>query len=268
MIAMPTPGTGRLNNETLRLAWYQFRSTWRRRWPGYLSLALLIGLVGGLAMGSVAAARRTDSSFHVFLDSTNYSELSGVTGVLNPQAGLAGYDPAIVSKIVHLPLVKKIESQAGVNIMPLLPDGAPRDVPGYFSPGPGNGYGSVDGAFFDIDRVTVVKGRMADPRHADEIMLSAGAAAALHVGVGSLIWMGIYTNSQTQLPAFGTPKVKPYKVVDMRVVGIDVANSQVIEDDVDKGNSADTDLLTPAFTRPLLRCCVNYTGSAVQVDGG
>jgi hypothetical protein len=42
-----------------RVAWYRFRVTLRRRRGGYLALALLIGLVGGIALGSAAAARRT-----------------------------------------------------------------------------------------------------------------------------------------------------------------------------------------------------------------
>ena len=42
---------------------------------GYLALAVLIGLVGGVAMASVVAARRTDSSYPEFLASTNPSDL-------------------------------------------------------------------------------------------------------------------------------------------------------------------------------------------------
>ena len=54
---------------------YRFPATFRRRWGGYLALAVLIGLVGGVAMGSVAAARRSDSSYPTFLASTNPSDL-------------------------------------------------------------------------------------------------------------------------------------------------------------------------------------------------
>ena len=48
----------------------------RGRRSGYLSLVLLVGLVGGLALGSVAVARRTQSSFATYLASTNPSDLA------------------------------------------------------------------------------------------------------------------------------------------------------------------------------------------------
>jgi len=54
-----------VDRAALRVAAYRFRATFGRRWGGYLALVLLIGLVGGLAMGAVAGARRTQSSFPV-----------------------------------------------------------------------------------------------------------------------------------------------------------------------------------------------------------
>lgn len=63
-------------SRVLRVAWYRFQGTLGRRWGGYLAVVLLIGLVGGLAMGAVAAARRTQASFPTFLASTDPSDLS------------------------------------------------------------------------------------------------------------------------------------------------------------------------------------------------
>jgi hypothetical protein len=60
-------------SQVLRVAWYRFRATFARRWGGYLSVVLLIGLVGGISMGSIAAGRRTQSSYPTFLASTNPS---------------------------------------------------------------------------------------------------------------------------------------------------------------------------------------------------
>ncbi len=257
-----------MSRPAARLAWYRFRTTFHRRWSDYFALVVLIGLMGGLAMGSVAAGRRTESSFSVYWSSINPPDLIGATGVLNPQVGSdTGYDPAIVHAIAHLPHVRRVESQSGIDFLPLQRDGAPLDAPDFYTPAAGNGYGSVNGLFFDMGRVSVTKGRMADPSHADELMLSAPGAAALGVHVGSVLPVGIYTNAQTELPGFGTARVKPYLVVDEKVVGIAVFPGTVIEDAAD-ADSAPNNLFTPALTRRLLSCCVNYTESGIEVEGG
>ena len=252
----------------IRLAWYRFRATFRHRWTGYLSIVLLLGLVGGLAMASIAAARRTASSFPVFWASTNPSDLVGATAVLNPTIGsYSGYNTAAVKAISRLPHVTQVESQSGIDFLPLQRNGRPLNAPNFYPPAAGNGYGSVDGLYFDQDRVTVIKGRMADPNRADQLMLSPEGAAALGVHVGSVLPVGIYTNAETQLPGFGTASVKPLRVIDEKVVGIVVFNSTIVEDDVD-ASSSPNNLFTPALTRPLLRCCVNYTASGIRVSGG
>jgi hypothetical protein len=254
-----------VSGEAFGLARYRFGATFGRRWPGLLSLALLIGLVGGLSMGSIAGARRTDSSFSVFWRSTNPSELTGPTGILNPTLPLTPYDGPLVSKIAHLSHVKGVKTQSGVNILPLQPDGAPeQDVP-EFSPGPGNGYGSVDGLYFDQDKVTVVAGRMADPASPDQFMLSALQAQSMGLRVGDKVRFGIYTNAQIGLADFGSSRVKPYRVVEATLVGIAAFNTAVVQDQSDEGSAPDN-LFTPALTRPLLKCCVNYSESGVQVS--
>jgi hypothetical protein len=254
-----------VSGEAVRLARYRFGATFGRRWPGYLSLALLIGLVGGLSMGSIAGARRTDSSFTVFWKSTNPSDLFGATGILNPTLPLTPYDGPLVYKISHLPHLKSVETQSGINILPLQTDGAPEQNVTQFSPGPGNGYGSVDGLFFNQDKVTVVAGRMADPASPDQFMLTALQAQSMGLHVGDKVRFGIYTNAQIQLADFGTARVRPYRVVEAELVGIAAFNNAVVQDQSDEGSAPDN-LFTPALTRPLLKCCVNYSQSGVQVS--
>jgi hypothetical protein len=70
-------------------------------------------------------------------------------------------------------------SESGINILPLLANGAPRPNTPDFSPGPGNGYGSVKGVFFDEDKVSVLQGRVANPDDPDESMLSAEEERAM-----------------------------------------------------------------------------------------
>src|SRR3954466_6247248 len=61
--------------QAVRVARYRFRATFGRRWGGLLAIVVLIALAGGLAMGAVAGARRTQSSFPNYLKSTNPSDL-------------------------------------------------------------------------------------------------------------------------------------------------------------------------------------------------
>jgi hypothetical protein len=254
-----------VSGEAVRLARYRFGTTFGRRWPGYLSLALLIGLVGGLSLGSIAGARRTDSSFSVFWKSTNPSDLIGATGILNPTLPLTPYDGPLVRRISRLPHVKSVETQSGINILPLQPDGAPEQNVTEFSPGPGNGYGSVDGLYFNQDKVTVVAGRRADPAAPDQFMLTAAQAQSMGLHIGDKVRFGIYTNAQIQLADFGSARLKPYRVIEATFVGIAVFNSTVVQDQSDQGSAPDN-LFTPALTRPLLKCCVNYSQSGVQVS--
>ncbi len=69
-----------MTERRLDLVRYRTRSTFRHRWGGYLALIILLGLVGGLGLGSLAAARRTQSSFSDLLATTNPSDLQVSTG--------------------------------------------------------------------------------------------------------------------------------------------------------------------------------------------
>jgi hypothetical protein len=113
-----------------RVAWYRFRVTFRGRCGGFFALVFLVGMLGGLAMGSVAAARRTQSSFSAYLASTNPSDMGLTTSVYDPSSGSPGYDPSIVREIAHLPHVKHVESWAGLNVLPLGANGAPTNQVG------------------------------------------------------------------------------------------------------------------------------------------
>ena len=90
------------------------RATWRRRRGGYLALVLLIGLIGGMAMASLAAARRTQSSFATFLASTRPSDLS-----------LTVQGPNLAGSLERLPGVRSVEAALlSLNAFPLT-RGAP-----------------------------------------------------------------------------------------------------------------------------------------------
>jgi len=252
-------------SDVLRVAWYRFRATFGHRWGGYVSLVLLIALVGGLAMGALAGARRTQSSFSSLWASTNPSDLGGITGVLNPALGQHGYDPSLEDRIARLPHVTHMDSAAGLNVLPL--DHAGRPISFAALPtAPGNGAGSVIGMYFDQDRLIATAGRLPDPARADEFAATALVARQLGLRVDDTLPIGIYTNAQAALPAFGTPAVAPHVRATVKLVGIVVLNTAVVEDDADAGTNTALEVFTPALTRPLLGCCVNYAQTGVQVD--
>ena len=242
-----------------RVAGYRFRATFGGRWGGYLALVLLIGLVGGLALGAVAAARRTQAAFPAYLASTNPSDLTVLTDVVSPGPDPgSGYDPALIRKIAALPHVRRVESYAGLNVAILAP-GAP---PGAASEGlPGS-----LGEYFTTDRPTIVQGRMANPDRADEIVIDAkGTPPSVHVG--EVIPLGFYTNAQEASPDFGRPGTRPYLRINARVVGKAIFSREVVQDDADAGLNGGA-LFTPALARRLAVCCSKFTESAVQLSGG
>lgn len=85
-------------------------------------------------------------------------------------------------------------------------------------------------------------------------MVTSEAAQLLGLHVGQTVTVGFYTNEQTSLPGFGTANVQPTKRVDLRIVGVVVSNSDVVQDDAQKSISALV-LVTPALTKHLVQCC-------------
>jgi hypothetical protein len=245
-----------VSNQDLRVAWYRSRATFGRRWGGYLGLVLLIGLVGGVALGSAAAARRTESSFPVYLASTNPSDLI----VQYSSASYAGL-PAFARTVTHLSQVRRAEVAVEPIAAVLGRDGGPTAA----SRASGLGLafvGSVNGLYFNQDRVTVVRGRMADPRRPGQVVMTMQAARLLGLHVGAVVPMGFYTNAQSLSPGFGTPRVRPTVRVEARIVGLVEFNSEVVQDDIDRPQAYL--LLTPALTRRLLAA---HTSSGISWYG-
>lgn len=224
--------TREADNRSLLVASYRYRASFGRRWGGYLSLVLLVGLVGGLSMAALAGARRTESSFAIYLASTNPSNL-GITvfgGVGNGGGSAPGYSASALEAIARLPGVKHVEAAIPVAAAPLAPDGAPR-LGGINDVQP---IASVDGLFFNQDRLAVTAGRMADPDRPDEIVMTALAAHLLGVHVGEVIPYGVYTVHQQSLPGFGTARVPPRIRLQVTLVGLVQESNAIVQDDIDR----------------------------------
>ncbi len=254
-----------MNTQVGGFAWYRFRSTFGRRWTGMLSITLLMGFLGGLSMGAIAAARATASSFVDFAHSTNTPDLFVLDGVYNPLIGLnAGYNPGLLRQIAHLPHVKKVESQVGVNAGPVGKNNEPEAI----SDGIG-ATGSVNGLYFDQDRVVVAQGRPANPKKADEFVLDAGTAHLYGLHLGETVTIGWVSNeagtSQGTSPNFKVPHAHQIR---MKLVGIGATSVDSLFQDQDNASSNQIELFTPAFTRKLLTCCSNDMESGIALDDG
>jgi hypothetical protein len=218
----------------------------RHRWASYLSLVILVGLIGGLGLGSLAAARRTQSSFSTFIAATNPSDLTvsvygGGGGSSNPD-----YDPALAAAIARLPGVRHVAPAIDLTGAPLTPDGSPRlGVTGEAYP-----VASVSGLLFTQDRVAVTQGRMPSPDRPDQIVMAPLVARQFGFRIGQVIPYGFYSDAQQSLPGFGTRAVAPALRVNLKLVGLASLNSEIVEDDVDTLPTLVP--LTPAFTRKVL----------------
>lgn len=231
--------------------WYRFKATWRRRWASYVASAVLIGLVGGLALASVAAARRTDSAFRRFLRAGNPSDLAVDTGP---------YNAGLVHAVSQLPDVTSARSYVAFEVAPMRPDGRAD----FATLANAEAVGSVDGLYFDQDRFAVTRGRRASPGRADEMMVSENAARADHLQVGQSFDLGVFSDDQKQDPGFATGRVAPHLVIHATLVGVGVFNDEVVQDEFDRGARI---LLTPAFTAQALRYAT-YTWTGLRLHRG
>ena len=233
----------------LTVVWYRFRATFRRRWPGYLALALLIGLVGGVAMASIAGARRTESSYPTFLAGTNPSDL-----LVQPSTSVS-CSSGFIAQIARLPHVKRVSCANSYGAETLTPSGGLNQV----LLAQVELIASEDGEYARQDRVTITEGRAADPSRADEFVATPTAAAFLGLHVGSHFSIGVWRSTQSTLT--------PYRVIHATLVGVGVFNTQVIQDDIDHGNTGFL-LGTPALYRQVTACCQEGTYDGIAITGG
>ena len=230
----------------------------------YLALIVLMGLLGGLAMGAIAGARRTQSSFPVYLASTNPSDV-GLFTEFAPITG-TGHSASLERAISRIPHIKRWADVIGFDgtlqeISPVRGHGVPGEAPPAFE-------GSLNGSYSSVDRVTLISGRLADPGRADEFVISAGGAKELGLRIGSTLRLAFFTDAQTSSPTFaGYPADKPHLVVTMKLVGIIETGTQIVQDD-DSALGDQLAVATPALTRELATCCAYYSGVSLQIDGG
>jgi hypothetical protein len=224
---------------------------------------LLIALVGGLSMASLAGARRTDSSFPIYVASTHPATTQFLTGFDDPAFGLtSGYNAKLNREIARLPFVKQTAVSIGFdgNINLNGVKGVHlHSIPGETPP-------TVIGGseYLTLDRVTLVSGHLFDSHRPNEAVINAQAAREMGVHVGSVIQVPFYTDKETTSSTYNGP---PFMFPKITIVGEIVINSTVVQDEIAALGSSVV-LMSPTLTNELKTCCAYYTGTGVTVRGG
>jgi hypothetical protein len=244
-------------------AWYRFGATFRRRWPGYLAIILLVGLVGGVAMASIAGARRTQSAFPAYLRATDASDLQFQSSSQANVSNVFSSTDLLLKRLTRLRHVAHVASAPYLLVIPAGSNGKP--LPSALNNDDVQEVGSQGGMYFSQDRVTVAAGRLADPDRPDEMVATAEAAQLSGWHLGETIPFDAYTIQQADEPDFNPLTGKPAARVSVKLVGLVVFASQVVDDDVDRF-PADV-LFTPALTERL-RASATYPTYGLRLDGG
>ena len=206
----------------LRLAGHELRA----RWLGWVVLALLVGLAGGVVLTAAAGARRTDSAYPRFLAVSRASDV-----LIGPAGhGTRGYDDALAG----LPGVAAIAPMVVLQAQPVGPGGKPDMAATVSAP--------MDGRFgHTLEIPKMLAGRPPDPDRADEVMIDQVAAQDLHAWVGSRLKMGAVAGSD----------LRHIRWLSGRVVGVMVDRGSVVPvNDLDK---ASTIIASTALYRELGR---------------
>ena len=213
----------------MNAVWMRARSELRTRFAAIVSLALIVGVIGGVVIAAAAGARRTLTAYPRFLEAEN---------ALDVVVEVDGRDSTVIAGVVKqiqgLPQVltsSRVELAHGY-----------LQIPGLKSKGTVFPIVSFDGRFgFSINRPKILQGRMLDPGNAAEIVPSFAVANDLGLRVGEsvrIVYGDVFSNG-TQ------PKNAPPPVT-LHVVGIGAMPSMF---QPLAGGYLPGVLLSPAFAR-------------------
>ena len=182
--------------------WLWARSELRRRWVALVVLGVLAGVTAGLAMATVAGARRSTTAWDRLRDETHASDAI----VFTSQAGLFFDDELGYDHFADLPYVE------GVGAFGLVYAAA--------SEGDGGAFLSTYGDWLDgVDTPRIVEGRAARPDAPHEVVMTPAAPGAPldGLGVGDTIDAHLYTQEQQTAGRYDEPEGPD---VTLEVVGV------------------------------------------------
>ena len=239
---------------------YRAAAELRRSVRGAAVIALLIALLGGVVLASVAGARRTASAYPRMLESTIAPEL-----LVSPP-GEAGADPTpFYEAIADLPGVRSLGVIAGLGYLPLA--GSPTEALAERLSDFGEvatGIGAVDGvAGYELRRPVINAGRLPALDSTDEVLISRQMAKLTGLGLGDVLDVvlvgGVEVFQAAAEAGDGTP-------LRLEVVGLGTFANEVIPfSDLDEDG---TFLVSPAVMALQERGDWAFEGAFVDLDEG
>ena len=208
--------------------WLALRSDLRRKRRVLVSLALLLGLAGGVVLTAAAGARRTD---------TAYPRLLTWAGASQVNVQLAGISPRFLAAARGLPQVAAMWSAIQYNLALPVPHGLPDlQLEAFSSPD--------DSLGVSVDRVKILQGRMFSPASPYEAVIDPSLARMEHLQAGGTLHMiGIpYSDSGK-----GNLDLQEAYPVSVLVTAVALFDDQVVP--ATTTNSEPRVLLSPAFSR-------------------
>ncbi|MGB6618672.1 MAG: FtsX-like permease family protein, partial [Trebonia sp.] len=190
--------------------WLELRADLRQRWRALLSLALLLGLIGGVVLTAAAGARRTDTAYPRLLSWANATQVD-----LLPAAN--GFPADYYAALAKLPQVAQLSTAVLYQVvLPTARHADNNQVTAMSSPDHGVGLAT--------DKVKVLQGRPYDPDTPGQAMIDPQLAALEHVGPGgTLRLVGVPNDPKTGSPDF-TKRVP----MAFRVTAVVVFDNQIV----------------------------------------
>jgi len=151
---------------------YWWRAVRRRTWRPTVIVILVCGILGAVALGSLAGARRTESAYGRYLRSINSSDV---------QVNIPVPGTSVIATVSALPGVRSSAAWLGLNANPVI-HGRVDDA--FLTDALD---GTYHGAFFTQDTMTVLQGRLPRLGATNEIALTSGLARLFGVGLGGSV---------------------------------------------------------------------------------
>jgi ABC-type antimicrobial peptide transport system permease subunit len=193
----------------MEMVWLELRADLRQRWRALLSLALLLGLIGGVVLTAAAGARRTDTAYPRLLTWANATQVE-----LIPAAN--DYPADYYAALAKLPQVAQLSTEVLYQVtLPTARHAYTNQVYAISSPDHAVGVSA--------DKVKILAGRPFQPQQADQAMIDPQLAALEHVSPGGTLRLLGVPNFPNGMPDFA--KRVP---VSFRVSAVVVFDNQVV----------------------------------------